>query len=178
MTFFRPEATAAIWRWREVLVGSCLAVLALWWLAGPGGLLGFVAPVLLVAAGALIMVGLQRGRFRGAGGGLGTVQVDEGQVSYYGPVSGGMIALREMSRLTFDGGQHPPHWRLEHPDQPPVMIPVDAEGADALFDAFASLPGLRTERMLGYMRAAPRAPVVIWERAAPSLAQMEPLGRA
>ena len=178
MTFFRPEATAALWRWREVLIGAALAVLALWWLAGPRGLLGLLAPALLVAAGALIMVGLQRGRFRGAGGGLGTVQVDEGQVTYFGPLTGGAVALREMSRLMLDGAQRPAHWRLEQPDHAPLMIPVDADGADALFDAFASLPGLKTEHMLGQLRAAPGKPVLIWERAALTLAQMEPRGRA
>ncbi|WP_299281072.1 hypothetical protein [uncultured Tateyamaria sp.] len=178
MMFFRPEATAQIWRWREVLVGVALAILALWWLAGPGGLLGLIAPVLLVGAGALIMVGLQRGRFRGAGGGLGTVQVDEGQVMYFGPLSGGAIAMRELQRLTLDGAQRPAHWRLEQLGHPPVMIPVDADGADALFDAFAALPGLKTERMLAQLRDGPSKPVLIWERAAPTLAQMEPAGRA
>ncbi|MEM6372948.1 MAG: hypothetical protein AAF727_09240 [Pseudomonadota bacterium] len=178
MTFFRPEAMAAIKRWREVLAGIALAVLALWWLAGPGGLLGYLAPVMLVGAGALIMVGLQRGRFRGAGGGLGTVQVDEGQVTYFGPLTGGAVALREMSRLTLDGAQRPPHWRLEQPQQSPLMIPVDAEGADALFDAFASLPGLKTEHMLTQLRAAPKTPVVIWQRDAPTLLGMQTRGSA
>ena len=58
------------------------------------------------------------------------------------------------------------------------MIPVDAEGADELFDAFAALPGLKTERMLAQLRSRPDLPVLIWERTAPTLAQMEPLGRA
>ena len=178
MTFFRPEATAALWRWREVLCGIALAVLALWWLAGPGGLLGYLAPVMLVGAGALIMVGLQRGRFRGAGGGLGTVQVDEGQVIYFGPLTGGAVALREMSRLILDGAQRPAHWRLEQPGNAPLMIPIDADGADALFDAFASLPGLKTERMLAQLHDAPTTPVVIWKRAGADLSQMRPLGRA
>lgn len=178
MTFFRPEATAALWRWREVLIGVALAVLALCWLAGPGGLLGFVAPAVLVAAGALIMIGLQRGRFRGAGGGLGTVQVDEGQVTYFGPLTGGTVALREMSRLILDGAQRPAHWRLEQPDHAPVMIPVNADGADFLFDAFASLPGLKTENMLTQLRDAPTKPVLIWQREAPTLIQMVPRGRA
>ena len=178
MTFFRPEATAALWRWRVVLIGIAMAILALWWLAGPGGLLGFVAPAVLVAAGALIMIGLQRGRFRGAGGGLGTVQVDEGQVTYFGPLTGGTVALREMSRLILDGGQRPAHWRLEQPDHAPVMIPVNVDGADALFDAFASLPGLKTENMLHQLRDAPTTPVLIWERSAPTLVEMVPRGRA
>ncbi len=176
--FFRPEAKAALWRWREVLMGAALAMLGVWWLASSTGLLGFVAPAVLVGAGALIMVGLQRGRFRGQGGGLGAVQVDEGQVTYFGPLSGGAIALREMSRLSLDGRQRPPHWQLEQSGQPPLMIPVDAEGADALFDAFAALPGLKTERMLARLKQMPDAPVVIWEREATGLSGMTPLGRA
>lgn len=178
MTFFRPEATAALWRWREVLCGAAVTVLALWWLAGSRGLLFYLAPVLLVGAGALIVVGLQRGRFRGAGGGLGTVQVDEGEVTYFGPLTGGSVSLREVARVTLDGRHRPAHWRLDQPHQTPLLIPVDAEGADALFDAFAALPGLRTEHMLAQLRAAPRTPVVIWERSAPTLAQMDPRGSA
>ena len=58
------------------------------------------------------------------------------------------------------------------------MIPIDADGADALFDAFASLPGLKTERMLAQLHDAPTTPVVIWERAGADLSQMRPLGRA
>ncbi|MEM8654817.1 MAG: hypothetical protein AAGF36_08730 [Pseudomonadota bacterium] len=178
MTFFRPEAKAALWRWREVLAGLALAILALWWLAQARGVLGYIAPVMLVGAGALIMVGLQRGRFRGAGGGLGTVQVVEGEVIYFGPLSGGSVALREVQRLTLDGRHAPPHWQLDQPERPPLMIPVDADGADALFDAFATLPGLKTERMLARLRAPTDTPVLIWERGAPDLAQLEPQGRA
>lgn len=178
MSFIRPEASAAVWRWREVVIGIALAILALWWLAGPGGLLGWIAPVLLVGAGALIMVGLQRGRFRGEGNGLGAVQVDEGQVTYFGPLTGGAVALRELSRLKLDGSQRPPHWLLEQPDGPTLMIPVDAAGADALFDAFAALPGLRTERMLAQLRDTPDAAVVVWERPRPTLVDMVPRGSA
>ncbi|WP_299210462.1 hypothetical protein [uncultured Tateyamaria sp.] len=176
--FFRPEAKATLWRWREVLAGIALAILALWWLAQARGVLGYIAPVMLVGAGALIMVGLQRGRFRGAGGGLGTVQVDEGEVTYFGPLSGGSVSMREVQRLTLDGAQSPAHWRLDQPHQPPLMIPVDADGADELFDAFAALPGLKTERMLAQLRSRPDASVLIWERSAPTLAHMEPRGRA
>ena len=46
----------------------------------------------------------------------------------------------------------------------PLFIPVNAEGSDGLFDVFAALPGLRTERMLSQLRAGGAHPVVIWER--------------
>jgi len=58
------------------------------------------------------------------------------------------------------------------------MIPVNAEGADALFDAFASLPGLKTERMLAQLRDAPKSTVLIWERTPTTLLHMTPRGRA
>ncbi|WP_415921825.1 hypothetical protein [Tateyamaria sp. SN6-1] len=178
MGFIRPEAQTALWRWREVLIGVGLAVLGLWWLAQSTGLLWYVAPAVLVGAGALIMIGFQRGRFRGAGDGVGTVQIVEGQITYFGPLSGGAVAMRELTRLTLDGTQHPAHWRLEQRGLPDVHIPVNADGADALFDAFASLPGLRTERMLSQLQAQPHSAVVIWQRRAPDLAHIAPQGRA
>ena len=75
-----------------------------------------------------------------------------------------VIALREMQRLSLERGAYPADWKLEQPGQNPVMIPVDAAGADALFDAFAALPGLRTERMLAELADDKTLSVVIWER--------------
>ena len=94
------------------------------------------------------------------------MQVDEGQISYFGPLTGGTVALREMDRLTLEGNMYPAHWRLNQQGQPPLLIPVNAAGAEALFDAFAALPGLRTEKMLNTLRAEPHATVVIWQRVA------------
>ncbi|MEL7093287.1 MAG: hypothetical protein AAFN94_16270 [Pseudomonadota bacterium] len=178
MSFVRPEARAALWRWREILIGVALAVLALWWLAQSTGLLRYIAPALLVAAGALIMVGFQRGRFRGPGGGVGAVQVVEGQIAYFGPLTGGAIALSEINRLALDGRARPAHWRLEQPGKPPLHIPINAEGAEALFDVFASLPGLKTERMLAQLDTLPEGEVIIWTRGPVDLASLPPRGRA
>lgn len=164
MTFFRPEAKAALWRWREVLIGAGLALLGLWWIIGPGLLLALPGWALVLGGGALAVVGVQRARFRGAGDGPGAVQVDEGQVAYFGPLTGGVVALNAMERLSLDATMHPAHWRLEAEGQAAVLIPVNAAGADALFDAFATLPGLRTERMLAQLRSMPEQTVVIWER--------------
>ncbi len=162
--FFRPEAKASLWRWREVLVGLAVTLIGLWWIAGPGGLLAVPGWAFVIGGGALGFVGAQRARFRGAGDGPGAVQVDEGQIAYFGPLTGGVIALETLERLSLDARAHPAHWRLEAPGQEALMIPVTAAGADALFDAFAKLPGLRTERMLGELRAGHKHAVVIWER--------------
>ncbi len=164
MSFIRPEATAALWRWREVLVGAGLGMLGLWWVAGPGGLLGLVGWVVIVAGGATAVVGVQRLRFRRSGPGPGVVVVDEGQITYFGPLTGGMVALSELHRLSLDPSAHPSHWLLAQPGQPDLAIPVGAKGADALFDVFAALPGLSTERMLAALGGGGAHPVVIWER--------------
>lgn len=164
MTFFRPEAQATVWRWREVLFGVLVALFGIWFIVGPGFLLAVPGYAFLVGGGALMWLGVQRGRFRGAGDGAGAVQVDEGQVSYFGPLTGGSLALREMQSLTLDGTMFPAHWRLSQEGSPPLLIPVNAAGSEALFDAFATLPGLKTERMLSTLNANRHQAVVIWHR--------------
>lgn len=164
MTFIRPEANAAIWRWREVVVGASVAALGLYWVIGPGLLLGWVGWVLIATGIALSVVGVQRARFRAGSDGPGVVTVDEGQIAYFGPLTGGAVAVSEIERLTLDPTAKPAHWVLDQPGQPALYIPVNATGAEALFDMFAALPGLKTERMLWALNGSRAHPVVIWER--------------
>lgn len=164
MSFIRPEAKAGLWRWREVIFGALLFVWGLWWVFGPGGLLAVPGIALGAGGVALAVIGAQRARFRGPGGGAGAVEVDEGKITYFGPLTGGAVALRELERLSLDARATPPHWRLDQPGREALLIPVNAAGSDALFDAFASLPGLRTERMLSELQTRKANAVVIWER--------------
>ncbi|MFT6675485.1 MAG: hypothetical protein ACJAVM_001677 [Sulfitobacter sp.] len=164
MSFFRPEAQAQVWRWREVIVAVFVVALGGWLISGPGLLLAIPGYALVCGGAALAWLGVQRARFRGADGGAGAVQVDEGQVSYFGPLTGGVVALRELDSLSLDGAMFPAHWRLTQSGVPPLLIPVNAAGAEALFDAFATLPGLRTERMLSLLKANSHQSVVIWQR--------------
>ena len=165
MSFIRPEARVALWRWREVLTGAAVGLLGISWVLGPGGLLGWLGWVLVIAAAALAVIGVQRARFRAGMGGAGMVQVDEGQVSYFGPLTGGSAAMSDLNRLSLDPRMKPKHWVLEQPGQPPLFIPVNAEGVDALFDVFAALPGLKTERMLSVLGDEGTSPIVIWQKA-------------
>ncbi|WVX50370.1 hypothetical protein ROLI_034670 [Roseobacter fucihabitans] len=160
----RPEAKAQLMRWRETLAGSVMAALGLWWLLGPGRLLVLPGLALMIVGAGLVWVGVQRARFRSTGAGPGTVSVDEGQITYFGPLTGGAVALREMSQLRLDKTLFPAHWGLSQPGQPDLFIPVNAEGADALFDAFATLSGLRTERMLHALQGQEKHRIVIWQR--------------
>ena len=164
MSFIRPEAKLALWRWREVLVAGFVLILGLSWINGPGGLLGWIGWLLVAVAIALAVIGVQRARFRTGTGGQGVVTVDEGQITYFGPLDGGVIATREIERLALDPTSTPAHWVLEQPGQAELHIPVNAEGAEALFDVFSALPGLKTEHMLAELNGGSAHPVVIWER--------------
>ncbi|WP_163848952.1 hypothetical protein [Pseudooceanicola aestuarii] len=170
MSFVRPEARAALMKWREALAGGVVALLGLYWTLGSFGLLRWIGAVLLLVAGALIVAGVQRARFRTDGGGPGVVRVDEGQIAYFGPLDGGVVALSEVSRLAVDPSAYPPGWSLSQAGQPDLFIPFNAEGSEALFDVFAALPGLKTETLLTHMQRYRERPpphtIVIWERAA------------
>ncbi|MBE0453308.1 MAG: hypothetical protein IBX58_06460 [Roseovarius sp.] len=162
MSLVRPAASQSLRRWREVLVALGLAALGLWWVLTGFGLLRWIGWALLISAAALGLAALQRMRFRRGAGGPGVVVVDEGLIAYLGPETGGAVALSEITALALD--PMGPHWVLSQPGQPDLHIPLDAEGAEALFDAFAALPGLRTEHMLARMRHPGPAPETLWQR--------------
>lgn len=167
MSFIRPEVHSHLKRWRGVLTGAAIAALGLWWITTSTGLLGWIGWVVLAAGLALAFTGLQRLRFVSGSGGPGVVSITEGQVAYFGPLTGGVVALSELSRLDIDHSGAPAHWGLHQPGQPMLAIPVTAENAEALFDVFAALPGLNTERLLTQMRPRGAHIAVIWQREAP-----------
>lgn len=164
MSFVRPEARAALWRWREVLAGAGLLALGLLWgLQGLGlmRILGFA----LAGLGVIVLLaGVQRARFRGKDDGRGVVQVTEQQIAYFGPLSGGAVPLFDLQALSLDGRARPAHWQLVYSEGRTLQIPVNARGAEALFDAFASLPGLRINQLLQAVEAQDRRHQVLWRR--------------
>jgi hypothetical protein len=164
MPVIRPRARQTLLRWREALVAAALGALGLWWARTGFGIVEWLGWALVIAAAALGLAGVQRARFRRGAGGPGVVVVDEGLIAYLGPHTGGTVALSEISALALDPDG--PHWRLSQPDQADLRIPLDAEGAEALFDVFAALPGLRTGHVLARMRQPGPAPETLWQRPA------------
>ena len=167
MSFIRPEVTALLTRWRGVLTGAGVALLGLWWVIGSTGILGWIGWAVIAAGVALAFTGLQRLRFSTGQGGPGVVSITEGQVAYFGPLTGGVVALSELSRLDIDHSGTPAHWGLHQPGQPMLAIPLTAENAEALFDVFAALPGLSMERLLSQMHPHHPQVAVIWQRDTP-----------
>ncbi|MDZ4134575.1 MAG: hypothetical protein U1D06_03135 [Paracoccaceae bacterium] len=154
MAFLRPEAIAALRRWREVALAAGLAALGLRGMLA-GGYVLLPAGALLVALGVgLGLLALRRLRFAQDGDAPGVVEVDEGQISYYGPASGGFVALPDLAELrliTLHGARF---WRLKQADGQALLIPVSANGAERLFDAFAALPGMDTQALVAALAVA------------------------
>ncbi|THH34414.1 hypothetical protein E4Z66_18430 [Aliishimia ponticola] len=162
--FIRPELRAQFWRWRETICGAALALIGLWAGIGPGGLVGALGWFLAAVGAGLAITGIQRGRFRGrASDGPGTVDVDEGQIVYFGPLTGGAMALGDLAELAILRTGVTAHWRLKSSTES-LFIPLNADGSDALFDAFTTLPGLKVERMLRVLGETTAHDTVIWTR--------------
>ena len=158
----RPELRDTLWRWREALSGAAVALAGLLWLTTAGaGFFQALAGLVVLAGLGIGWIGYRRVRFAGATPGPGLVQVVEGQISYFGPHQGGFVALRDLEELhLIDHGRA---WLLVQAQDVPVSIPVGAEGAEALFDAFASLDGMNMPALLRALDAPdPPASQVLW----------------
>ncbi len=154
----RPEVQAKLLRWREVIVAGLIAAFGLL-LIGRGWLLTPIGALALALGAALALNGWRRLRFAGDGDAPGVVSVDEGQISYLAPEGGGFVAASELVelRLLDVGGVH--MWRMRQSDGQALLIPVNAAGADALFDVFAALPGMDVSRL-----SNARPDTVVWGR--------------
>ena len=155
MNWVRPEVVAALSRGREVIAGGVLAALGLWVAAQGGYLLVPIGLALMALAGFWALTSWRRLRFDQGLDGPGIVELDEGQVGYLGPGAGGYVSLVdlvELRLLTLRGRRV---WRLKQADGQALLIPVDAAGADRLFDAFASLPGMDTAMLVASLQTAP-----------------------
>ena len=164
MSFICPDVQDTLSRWRKLLIGTGLIALGAYCALGVGGLLDWVGVAGIVAGAALGVIGIQRARFRATGHWPGVVVIDEGGVTYMGPITGGSVTMAELDLLVLDPSGHPAHWVLQRNGQTPMHIPVNAEGAGQLFDVFALLPGIRTNHMLTELHRENGHPVVIWER--------------
>jgi hypothetical protein len=148
MSLIRPELLAAAHRGREVIAALLLTAAGVW-IASYGGYL------LLPLGGALGLLGvswmllsLRRLRFQQEGEAPGFVRVTEAQIAYMGPRVGGFIGLPDLSEirlLTLRGRRI---WKLKQGDGQLLHIPVEAQGAETLFDAFATLPGIDTAALV------------------------------
>jgi hypothetical protein len=171
MTLVRPEVSEVLRKGQEVIAAAGILAFGLWliWLGG----LVLMPLGLLVAALAAILArqAWRRMRFTQTVAAPGMVELDEAQVGYLGPGEGGFLSLKELVELRILRVQGRRMWRLKQADGQALLIPVDAQGADRLFDAFATLPGMDTGALVAALDPAPAGPGlaearVVWRRPA------------
>jgi len=165
MGFIRPESGAAIWRWREVILGLALTIWGGWLAYTSLGLVAVFGWIIVTLGAVTIYTGIQRARFRIGNGGTGMVIVDEREVIYFGPIEGGSVSVESLTRVELhpaDNGA--PRWVLIEPARKPLFIPSNAEDSELLFDAFGVLPGFETQRMLQALNTQSSHPIVIWQK--------------
>lgn len=171
----RDGAREAMWRWREV--GAAGGVLAFGlWVASGGGFVLVPFGLLVAALGAgLAVQAWRRMRFVQGADAPGVVEVDEGQISYMGPQLGGFVSVPELVELRLVALRGRRLWRLKQADGQALLVPVDAAGAEALYDVFAALPGMDMPALLAALSpegtaggrglVVGEAVQVIWRRA-------------
>lgn len=125
-----------------MLVALAIAALGLWWGIGSGGIVRIAGWLLVALAVTLLWSAVQRLRFAAGPEAPGVVEIVEGQISYFGPAGGGFAALSEVAEIHLAERGGARAWVLRTPGQGDLVIPLGATGAEALFDAFGSLPGL------------------------------------
>lgn len=168
--FLRPEVRAFFWRWREVFSAGLVIALGLWWALGGVGITVWLGYVFIGIGAAWAYAGFQRARFAQDGTGPGVVQVRERRLGYFGPLDGGVIDVEDLTKLELDPASHPePSWVLSGVGGQRIAIPINAKGADDLFDVFAALPGIKTETVLDVLSRTPDARVTLWSRVKPLL---------
>jgi len=170
MPLFRPEAVETLKRWREPAAIGVLFAFALWFLwrtyVESSWISGAIAVAFVAAIGGLLYISYLRALLRRSVSGPGIVEVQERRITYFAPERGGEADLELLLRLqlsTMPSTLGDRNWILWHADGS-LVIPVYAEGADALIDAFAALPGLSYERIVKVMESPEKKIFTIWQR--------------
>lgn len=169
MGFLRPEALAALLRWREAILGACIALAGLYGALSQFGMLFYLSLLAVPVGAALIWEGTWRARMPDGGDGPGVVEVDERQITYFGPRTGGAVSVDALTRIeivTTDRGPYADDvfWVFHAEDTAPLTVPFGVVGSDRLLDVLTALPGLDQARILTATRDATPRTTVIWQR--------------
>ncbi|WP_102226054.1 hypothetical protein [Acidimangrovimonas sediminis] len=164
MAFLRPEATALLHRWREAIAAAAIAAGGVWIVFWGGYFFAALGAAIALTGAGLGLIARRRMRFARGTGAPGLVEVVEGQIGYFGPHGGGYVALADLDELALVSRGSGRAWRLAQGDGTLLAIPVDAAGAEALFDAFAGLPGLETPALIAALDGPELAARIVWRR--------------
>lgn len=175
MSFLRPEARAALWRWRDLLAGLALGAVGLFWVIGSGGMLRWIGFAVVAIGAMLIGSGVQRGRFlrRDMAPGAGVIELDERQLSFMGPDTGVIVPLGAVVRIEIetlgiqagdDLAGDDLHWVFFTEEGEVSKIPASALGHEKLFDCLSGFPGAHYEKVIAASTTTQAGRFVIWRK--------------
>lgn len=164
MSLIRPEVARRLLRGREAIAAAVTLALGLWIATRGGWVLAGLGGAVALIGGGLLVAALQRLRFAPSSLGPGVVEVDEGQIAWFGPGVGGFVSVADLADLGLVTVQGLRVWRLRQTDGHLLLVPVDAQGAEQLFDALTTLPGIEGRRLLAALESPADTPM-IWQHA-------------
>jgi len=169
VSVFREDAVQEVKRWLEPLFLALSLPLAAYWLwlglTRPSYFFLGLAVVLALISGPLLYFALIRLKLRRSGDAAGIVEVRERSIVYFAPTLGGDVSLEGLSKIIISPSKSGSYnWVLYAPEQPPLIIPFNAKGADSLLHAFSALPGLSLERLNKALKADRNVMHIVWIR--------------
>lgn len=163
--FLRPEVRKFLERWAEMAGGVVLALIGLWVFGFGGWFFQAVGIMIGIAAIGAGVIAWRRMKFRREVDQPGLVEVDEGQIRYFSPDRGGFVAIRDLIAISLRqdaAGQS--WWNLQEAGGHLLSVPVSAAGAEALFDAFATLPDIDMGALSAALDNQTENPTHLWQR--------------
>lgn len=148
----RREVAQSLRRYAETIASAAICAVGGWLIWRGGYVLVPLGGAFLVLGAGLGVIAVRRLRFQPSGDAPGVVEVDEGQISYLGPQIGGAVSLPDLVEIRLLSLRGRRVWRLKQADGQALLIPVESSGADRLFDAFASLPGMDTAALVAALQ--------------------------
>lgn len=169
MSFIRPEVAIFLKKWREAIIAGVILLGSLQAASATTGVVNALSWVTALIGAALFIEGVRRARLPDKSGGVGVVDVDERQITYFGPLGGGAISINELSRVKVRTTDHGPavsdfFWEFTDRHGQRLTIPGDAENATALFDALTALPGADFEKVIQASGSTEVGEFLVWER--------------
>ncbi|MGB0959209.1 MAG: hypothetical protein ACPGVK_03080 [Halocynthiibacter sp.] len=167
MDFIRPDARAKIAQFREVWAAMAVVVVGFWIFWITFGFVQYLGLALMMLGLLLLWTGFVKARLRILGGAQGVLEVDERQLTWFGPYGGYVISLNEVLKIEVSGTGDPQaaHWVFTDPTQGPISVPMAAKGNESLIDALSLFRGLKYARVQELLQKGTQFREVVWRKA-------------
>lgn len=167
MSFLRPEARAALARWAESAVAGTILAVSGWEalaLLSGADLRAVLAAVAAALSAAWLRTAIMRALMKGAGAAPGIAALREGEIGYFGPETGGVMALDAIRRVEIVRRGPLRVWRLTDGEGRALEIPTDAKGAEAVAEGLEALPGFSDGAALAALGRRGAGVALVWQR--------------